>query len=63
MSVVIETLIFCDECGQQNFGDDRHLNAAEIRRNRKKAGWIQIGSKDFCDECAPKQRKLCRRRA
>jgi hypothetical protein len=53
MSVVIETLVICDECGQQNFGDDRHKNAADIRRDRKKAGWIQVGSKDYCDRCAP----------
>lgn len=57
MSAVIETLVLCDDCGHQNSGDDRNLNAAQIRANRKKCGWIQIGSTDYCARCAPKHRK------
>lgn len=48
MSVVIETLVFCDTCGENLSGDDRSSTAAEIRKNRKKWGWVQIGSKDYC---------------
>jgi hypothetical protein len=56
MSVVIETLVFCDDCGQNNTADDRSLNARMIRAARKKWGWIQVGSKDYCGECAPKHK-------
>ncbi len=57
MSVVIETLVLCDDCGHQCSGDDRYKNARQIRRDRKSGGWIQIGSKDYCNKCAPKHRK------
>ncbi len=52
MSVVIETLVFCDDCSHQNSGDDRALNARQIRASRKQSGWIQRGSKDYCPDCA-----------
>ncbi len=57
MSAVIETLVICDDCGQQNSGDDRSLNATQIRANRKRWGWIQVGSKDYCDKCAPNHKR------
>lgn len=52
MSVVIETLILCDECGDSGGGDDRNYKATKIRASRKLAGWIQIGHQDYCDKCA-----------
>ena len=54
MSVVIETLVFCDRCGENSCGDDREQTAKAIRKSRKSAGWIQRGSKDYCGECADK---------
>lgn len=55
MSVVIETLVLCDDCGDQRSGDDRHKNAAQIRADRKQYdGWVQIGMQDYCQKCAPK---------
>lgn len=54
MSVVIETVVFCDECGDQCYGDDRCYTAASIRRSRKLAGWIQRGSRDYCGVCVAK---------
>lgn len=51
MSVVIETLVCCDGCGHNNSGDDRHLPAYEIRKNRAKEGWRKIGQKDYCPKC------------
>ena len=54
MSVVIETIVLCDECGHQNSGDDRNLDAKEIRRNRREIGWIQVGKRDYCQNCAEK---------
>lgn len=53
MSVVIETLVLCDDCGEQCGGDDRSQTATQIRASRKRAGWIQIGSEDYCPNCAP----------
>lgn len=57
MSKVIETLVLCDDCGHQNNGDDRHLSATQIRANRKRSGWIQVGAKDYCDKCAPNHKR------
>lgn len=62
MSAIIETLVLCDDCGQQNSGDDRSSNAANIRANRKKIGWIQIGSRDYCDKCAPNHKRAAKRK-
>jgi len=52
MSVTIETLVFCDGCGENHSGDDRSFSAAYIRNSRKAMGWIRKGSKDYCPECA-----------
>ena len=52
MSVVIETLVICDGCGEACNGDDRNENAAKIRAARKKVGWRQKGSKDYCADCS-----------
>lgn len=57
MSIIIETLVFCDGCNDNCAGDDRSSNARQIRRDRKLYGWIQIGSKDYCGLCAPKHQK------
>ena len=52
MSVVIETLIYCDGCQENCRGDDRDWTARLIRASRKKhKGWEQIGSQDYCDRC------------
>jgi len=56
MSVVIETLVYCDSCGDNGDGDDRSLKAAQIRKDRKSLGWIQIGHKDYCEKCAHQAR-------
>lgn len=56
--VVKETLVICDDCSDNGSGgDDRDLTATEIRKRRKVYGWIQRGSKDYCDNCAPKHSK------
>lgn len=56
--VVKETLVICDDClDNGSGGDDRDLIAAEIRKRRKAYGWIQRGSRDYCDKCAPKHAK------
>lgn len=53
MSVVIERLIFCDECSYNKSGDDRnYLTIKEMRTTRKAEGWVQRGSKDYCSDCA-----------
>jgi len=52
--VVIELLVICDDCSEAYGGDDRDKTAAEIRATRKRYGWIQQGSKDYCERCAPK---------
>jgi hypothetical protein len=57
MSVVVETLVFCDSCGDNCGGDDRSFNARHIRANRKKGGWVQRGAKDYCPNCAVKFKK------
>jgi hypothetical protein len=54
VSVSIETIVFCDDCGEQNSGDDRALNAKEIRKKRREWGWIQVGKRDYCGDCAKK---------
>ena len=55
MSAVKETIIYCDQCGENHGADDRNQSAYEIRKNRKTWGWIQRGSKDFCcPECEKK---------
>lgn len=56
MSVVIETLVLCDNCGQQNSGDDRSMSATQIRAGRKKYGWTQRGKLDYCDRCSEAMR-------
>lgn len=58
MSAVIETILLCDECGHQNSGDDRHLNARQIREVRSRAGWVNIGSKDYCPNCWEKRKHV-----
>lgn len=57
MNVIIETLVLCDDCGEQNSGDDRSLNAKEIRAGRRKTGWIQVGKLDYCPNCAKKKKE------
>jgi len=57
MSVTIETIVSCDECGANCSADDRSKTAKRIRRDRKADGWIQIGSKDYCGKCAPKHKQ------
>jgi hypothetical protein len=52
--VIIEVLVICDDCSDAYGGDDRDKTAAEIRATRKRYGWIQRGSRDYCDKCAPK---------
>ena len=53
MSAVTETIVLCDDCGDQCSGDDRNLPAYRIRENRKRHGWIMVGKRDFCEKCAP----------
>ncbi len=54
MSVTIQTIVSCDDCGETNSADDAAFSAKEIRRVRRQWGWVQRGSKDFCGECAKK---------
>lgn len=56
MSATIDTIVQCDDCGEQCSGDDRHLPAYRIREQRRRVGWIQIGSRDYCEKCAPKHK-------
>jgi hypothetical protein len=58
MSVVIETLVICDGCGENCSGDDGGKNARDIRATRKLYGWIQRGSLDYCEICANKPKVL-----
>lgn len=51
MTVIIETLVFCDGCGENCSGDDREQTAYHIRKSRKECGWVQRGKKDYCAEC------------
>lgn len=57
MSVVKETLVFCDGCSDQLCGDDRSCSAKVIRKNRALVGWIQVGSLDYCPRCAEERRR------
>lgn len=53
MSVVIETLVFCDGCGANCNGDDWDKPAYIIREKRQKyGGWIMRNRKDYCSDCA-----------
>ena len=54
MSVIIETLVQCDGCGENCAGDDRSWTAREIRRARSKWGWKQVGKRDYCEVCVAK---------
>ena len=56
MSVVIETLIFCDgkDCaldGPYCDGDGRSESAMSQRRGFEINGWRRVGSKDYCPHC------------
>ena len=55
MSVLVVTKVLCDECGAS--WDDGYLNAKQIRQKRKNFGWIQLGSKDYCEKCATNHTK------
>ena len=58
MSADKEMVVYCDDCYENCNADDRHLSATQIRRNRKaRDGWIQIGSRDYCEQCAAKRTK------
>ena len=51
MSIVIETFLVCDKCGE-NFGiDNRHQSGAAHRANAEQSGWILKGNKDICPNC------------
>lgn len=55
MAVVIETLVFCDECQDNCCGDDRNETAYNIRRSRREhGGWIMRNGKDYCPACVEK---------
>ena len=59
MSVMIETLVFCDGCGENYGGDDRERTAYMIRKTRKEhQGWVQRGKKDYCDECKHRAKEV-----
>ena len=52
MSCIIETIITCDGCGENNCADDRYKTAKSIRASRARSGWVYSGGKDYCEECA-----------
>ena len=54
MSVIKETLVICDGCGDSNNGDDRYLTATKIRAARKAQGWTHRGMHDYCPKCTEK---------
>ena len=52
MTAIIERLIYCDGCGDNKNGDDRNYHTLkEMRKARKKEGWVHRGSKDDCPVC------------
>jgi hypothetical protein len=60
MSVVVETLIFCDggdeglPCpmdGPYGSGDGRSRSAGSQRKGYRSDGWRYIGGKDYCPDC------------
>ena len=55
MSIVIETILFCDGCGENGWGDERHFSAKYQRESNRQEGWVQRGSKDFCPNCKDKK--------
>jgi len=56
MSLVIETFVMCDSCGN-NFGiDNRQRNGTQQRNAAKQHGWIYSGNKDLCNNCRPKRK-------
>jgi len=60
MSVVIETIVYCDGCGDNHSGDQRNYTAKYQRESNKAEGWVQRGSKDFCQKCklvTPRQKR------
>lgn len=51
MSIVIETFLICDGCGE-NFGVDDRMQTGKTHRLRAKAeGWKVYNGKDFCSDC------------
>ena len=59
MSVVVETLIFCDGSGcaldgPYADGDQRHASAKAQRAGYGPDGWRLIAGKDYCPHCVLK---------
>lgn len=60
MSVIKETLVFCDGEGcDALFGssDCRNETAAQQRAGFAQEGWHRAGDKDYCPECWAKRKK------
>ena len=55
MSFIKETWINCDSGCGVNFGVDdmcHGFTAKKLRKQAKENGWLTIGSKDYCPDCA-----------
>lgn len=57
MSLIIETHIICDSCGNDFGIDMRHLKGFLQRKSAKLQGWIYSGNKDLCPDCRPINKK------
>ncbi len=51
MSLIIEKFLMCDCCGETSGVDTRSYDAKMQRDLSKKEGWVQRGSKDYCENC------------
>lgn len=55
MSLVIETHIQCDDCGNTFGVDFRSLTGYNQRKKALKNGWKYSGGKDYCPNCITKK--------
>jgi len=58
MSLVVHRFIYCDDCGENNGGDDREKSANQIRVGRKSEGWKVGPPKDYCPDCLKKKQVI-----
>lgn len=56
MSLVIETFIICDVCGDSFGVDSRNNTGTKQRTTAKSNGWIYSGNKDYCPNCRAKNK-------
>ncbi len=64
MSTIVEIFMQCDFCST-TYPDDKHTSITLARASARKGGWVKMGGKDMCPDCAKhnptKRAKPCSR--